>query len=216
MKDFFRNMLICLTVAAVFLFLTEGAFAGEIHEAAQKGDMKKVERFLNENPELLNVGDASQGRAPLHWAAFGGDAKLVGFLISKGANVHAKDNDGQTPLHLAATPEVAQLLVERGSDVTARDNYGRTPLHYAAYYGRDKLGQYLISVRAEVNCADENGYTPLIWAVENNHKELLILLISSGADVNARTREGVSPLQIAKKKGYKEIKEILLTHEAID
>lgn len=214
MARFFSTTLIAALILCAYL--SGAVLAGEIHEAAQKGDLKKVERFLKENPELLNVGDASLGRTPLHWASLGGNLEMVKYLIAAGAQIQALDNDRQTPLHMASTPEVSTLLVERGADVNAKDTYGRTPLHYAAYYGREGLAQYLISVRSEVNGADENGYTPLHWAVENNHKEVVTLLISKGANVNARTKEAISPLQMAKKKGYKEIKEILLKHEAVD
>ena len=46
-------------------------------------------------------------------------------LLEKGANVNAKDSNGDTPLHKAACrgyARVARLLIEHGADVNAREN----------------------------------------------------------------------------------------------
>lgn len=211
-----ENYNLILIGVMVFLFLGFGGVvrAGELHEAAQAGNIKKVQDFLKANPEMLNMGDAAQGSTPLHCAAIGGNKNMVAFLISKGAAISAKDLDGQTPLHVATNPDVAKLLVERGADVNAKDNYGRTPLHYAAYYGRLNMAEYFISVGASIDITDEEGNTPLHWAVRNGHKNVVSFLISKGADVNAMTVDNQSPLQLAKKKGYKEIINILLEHNA--
>jgi ankyrin repeat protein len=58
--------------------------------------------------------------------------------VQLGADVHAADGDGDTPLHTAAYNghvEAMQALVELGADVHAADADGRTPLHAAAAGG---------------------------------------------------------------------------------
>lgn len=53
--------------------------------------------------------------------------------------LYAKDEDGQTPLHMCLNAEllflvrqVLALLVRRGAELNVADEDGQTPLHYAA------------------------------------------------------------------------------------
>jgi ankyrin repeat protein len=188
--------------------------AGEIHQAAQKGNLKKVEAYLLENPELLNVGDLQEGRTPLHWAALGGSAEVASFLISKGAQIQARDKDGQTPIHLVITEEIARMLIKRGGDVTSKDNYGRMPLHYAAYYGREKMIDFFLASGSLINALDEEANTPLLWALNNGQKAAAVLLIEKGANVSAAAKDGTTPLKVAKKKGFRDIVDLLQKRNA--
>ena len=43
--------------------------------------------------------------------------EVVGFLIEAGASVHARNQAGMTPLHLAQSPIVVAVLVRHGADI---------------------------------------------------------------------------------------------------
>ena len=53
------------------------------------------------------------GWTPLHDAAYAGHKETVELLIAKGADVNAKDEDGDTPL-VYAEGEIADLLRKHG------------------------------------------------------------------------------------------------------
>lgn len=69
------------------------------------------------------------GRTPLMLAAFRGDAAAVRALLERGADVNARDKDGDTALMFAAYKghtEIVSLLLERGANVYARARNGWT------------------------------------------------------------------------------------------
>ncbi|CAG0906945.1 unnamed protein product, partial [Darwinula stevensoni] len=65
----------------------------------------------------------------------------------------AEDRKQRTPLHLAATGEIASLLLNAGAEVDARDKYGYTPLHRAARDGRRDVASVLLHHNANVHAA---------------------------------------------------------------
>jgi ankyrin repeat protein len=90
----------------------------------------------------------------IHAAAEGGDvAQVTEILDTHPDLVGAKDEQGRTPLHLAARRghlEVVQLLLDRGADLEETDDRGFTALLYAASSLDLDLLQFLVSLGADV------------------------------------------------------------------
>ena len=133
---------------------------------------------------------------PIHTAAINGDLAGVQAELDKGVDVNVKDRFGFTPLHFAATKEIAELLINEGADVNAKDK-GWTPLYHAAWRGHKEVAELLIAKGADVNMKDVEGVTPLHLAADRGHTEVVELLITAGADVNAKDDEGETPLDQA-------------------
>jgi serine/threonine-protein phosphatase 6 regulatory ankyrin repeat subunit B len=70
-----------------------------------------------------------EGRTPLMLAAFRGDISTVKSLLLAGADVNARDKDGDTALMFAAYrghTEIVSLLLDHGANIYARARNGWT------------------------------------------------------------------------------------------
>lgn len=88
-------------------------FVGEIDDAVQRGDLKRVKALLTDNPDLVFSKD-KYGATPLHYTASKDVAEV---LLNNKAEVNARNYDGVTPLHVAVTKgnkEVAEFLRQHG------------------------------------------------------------------------------------------------------
>ncbi|CAG8020081.1 unnamed protein product [Penicillium salamii] len=84
--------------------------------------------------------------------------------------------------------EIVSVLLAHVADVKARDNDGRTPLHVAAALGHARVGRLLLmhGAAVTVSMADGHGLTAMHLAVQNGHASTVEALVECGADVNLR------------------------------
>ena len=96
-----------------------------------------------------------------------------------------------------------------GADANALNEQGFTPLHLAANSGDVDTATVLIGAGAKVNGRQkEFGLTPLHVAALNGHEEMVRQLLSYGAKADI-VADGETPLTIAKAKGFGRIAGIL-------
>ena len=91
------------------------------------------------------------------------------YLIKNGADVNAKNNDGNIALISASNRrhlEIVKLLIKNGADVNAKDNDGMTALMWTTGYFGDpspEVIKLLIKNGADVNAEAKNGNTALTY-----------------------------------------------------
>jgi hypothetical protein len=107
-------------------------------------------------------------------------------------------------------------LIGAGADIDFRNEDGSTPLHVAAQNGKVDVMKKLLEARAYIDTVHRNGGgTPLCMATQNGHTGAVRVLLESRAHVNAaRDEDGLSPICIAAKNGCTEVATLLLKAKA--
>ena len=110
-----------------------------------------IERGADVNRANAVDENGEGGNAPIWFACQGsheGDKEILLTLITHGADVNARGENGWFPLHMAfqwGHVDLAELLVEKGADVACVDDAGRSPLEWAK--GKVDDGVYLVLER---------------------------------------------------------------------
>jgi ankyrin repeat protein len=151
-------------------------------EAAQDDDLQQLRVALTVD-NVNNVHDS--GWTALHYSTYRGTVECVKYCIEMGANVNARSDDRQTPLHLASFRwgdhvNVVRVLLAAGAMVDATNNDGDTPLHDVSSNGLVNVVRVLLDAGANVDATNYDGSTPLYLGILNNNVEVTRLLIDRG------------------------------------
>ena len=119
-----------------------------MEECAKKGPNLNLINDLILLGANLDWQDEKYGKTSLHWATqYWGNVEIVRMLIDAGADVNLKDNNGDTPLHIASSSldlDLVLLLLNGGADPNVKDNSSRTPRQQVApkyHYQYSHFGQ---------------------------------------------------------------------------
>ena len=137
-------------------------------------------------------------------------------------NINFRDEEGRTPLMIAAFNNsyevVLELLKRKTNDVNAQSDEGKTALMFASQTGFVDVVRLLLSNGASIEVKDIKGNTALIYAVSSNQIPATEELLKWGANVNASAKNLLTPLMLAAQSrvGNDRMLEILLDHKGID
>jgi len=168
-----------------------------LHTAVQHGLSDIVELLLKFGVDVDAPDDDTMTPLLLVsqacWARESEITKTAQLLLGHGASVHARNKNGQMPIHLASQHGllgVMQLLLKSGADVDARDNSNFTPLHFAVSSPFQ---------RGFLKSHPDNS--PLLSSVI----ETITLLLEHGANLQMQNDKGETPFQVAVRRGEQEI-----------
>jgi len=168
--------------------------AGELHQAATRGDLTAVNALLLGGRVDLDKSDAMG--TPLHHAIMGRHYRVTQRLIAAGANLNVVDVTLGTPLYLAVLQRDeagARLLIDAGADLEAKGPIG-TPLHVAAQHDSVNIVMLLVETGAEVDARNREMATPFALAAWRGGLAAASVLLEKGADIEARDLRGQTPL----------------------
>ena len=181
--------------------LTQAQKNAQLLEAAEAGDVDKVERCLEAGAAI----DATTDRGTaLIMAALGGHTAVVAKLIASGANKEHVDQSGETSLIWAARyghTSVVERLIAAGANKEATNEFGETALMRAAGSGHAAVVAKLIAANANIEATDQFGDTALIRAARNGHTAVVAQLIEAGANIEATDQFGQTALMWAARNG---------------
>lgn len=212
--------LFCLAALVLFLGGATFALADPIHDAARKGDAKKVKAILEADPKAVAAKDKS-GDTPLHLAALHGQLEVAQILLDAGADVNAKNNYGPfTPgdfwQQISSNNHQDPVVLLSAHGVDQRDmKNGYTPLALAEFStNHKKVVELLVRKGADVNAQAASGATPLFWAVMRDQKDDVQFLLDHGANVNAATAYGDTILDCALQLQFTSLIQMIVDHGA--
>ena len=143
----------------------------------------------------------SSGNTPLHIAIIKDSPfEYIKYLVDTGADVNARNKNGDSILYLAVTKnkrDVGDLLLSKNADIFATNTENNSPLRIALTAGGE-VQDWLITSQT-LNTTDGSGNTPLHYAAEWKLDGAISALIQKGAKVNAVNSNGESALFAAVK-----------------
>ncbi|KAL8821117.1 MAG: hypothetical protein Q9191_007377 [Dirinaria sp. TL-2023a] len=132
--------------------------------------------------------------------------EVVGILIAEGADLHSKNNQGESILQTAishAPASTLRLLRGKGLALEVKDSPGLAQLFKALgcenpLLRSDERAVALIAMGADVNAHDDDKMTPLHLAVRANCSLAVVnSILDAGADVNVYSKDETTALHLA-------------------
>ena len=182
--------------------------------------------------ELLRLAGAAWTANCDGWSTFtffaNASASELRACVAGGDDVRARDEFGNTPLHLTDDPAVVHAFLAAGADLEVRNHDGRTPLQAAAEEVRVSVVEALLSAGADPMAMNHRHESLLYrvadsarrrWSwgpagrVDSGVKEaasVVRALVEAGADVSSRDYWFETPLHVAAGFGSTAVVEALL------
>ncbi|KAJ3499726.1 hypothetical protein NLG97_g98 [Lecanicillium saksenae] len=178
---------------------------GEIWGFVEQHRLAVLTLLLSKGSTDVNAKD-KYGASPLHCVKYENKKapNVIKLLIERGADISAKNNQGQTALHLACSEPCLRsfiALVKQGADTAAIDLEGQNVVHYAAHAGNTKLVKVLAQKWPPtlVAARDKHGRNALHHLARESHhadEETVESLVSAGVSAKDLDDEGSSPLSL--------------------
>jgi hypothetical protein len=164
-------------------------------KAIKERDSEKVTSLVSRpGTTVVNTREPGSGETALHTMVRGRDYTWLSFLIGKGARLDIQNNDGETPLNLAAQigwTEGAELLLARRASVDLANRRGETPLILAVQRGDIAMARLLLRGGANPKKTDNvAGYSALDYAKRDGRSPAMLKLLEGQGTKPARAAAG--------------------------
>jgi len=155
--------------------------------ASAKGDSTRVELLLDAGCGIQVAENAAQHFTALHAAACNGHVLVVRMLISRGANLEARNLRAETPLITACrngnTACVAALLEAKADVMAFMPSNGASGLCIAAQNGHKDVVELMCAAGGEelLLQTDKNNVCALVSAIRYKHTHIVSYMVQRSA-----------------------------------
>ena len=144
---------------------------------------EKLQKYF-EKTSIIDV-PSELGITPLHCACIRGSKNAVDLLLDLGANINARDEEGNNCLHYAVNsnnPNLLKKLLIRGADKNIKNHKNETPLDLAIQNNYTKLINILQAKNSFISnpCSNEHEIVGLRSSHNNITLFVIILFIGLG------------------------------------
>ena len=174
-------------------------FSPSIWDYAENGNVSGVSMELSKGFDV-NIKCHEDQMTPLMCAVQGNQIDTVNFLLLKGADIHALDQDGECALIYAIKNNsyiLVELLLSRGANANALDSRGCTALMCSIRCRNAlsitkcllKMGKVDVNKAVTIYMPNKglmNQWTALMFAVFFDNIQTAELLLYYGADINMK------------------------------
>ena len=162
-----------LVAAGASLEAQEAQGLTPLHTAAGTGQTKAIKALVALGASL--EAQSQNGLTPLHVAAmFDGTNRAEELHEELAATgVYALSAP-------ASYAEMITALVAAGASLDAQDDNGETPMHLAASRNHTEAVKALVAAGASLNARNVQGQTPLMLAIDEGHRKVAMVLVEAG------------------------------------
>ena len=185
--------------------------------AAEKGSLPLVKAVVDCGADLKARN--RQHQTVLRPAVASDNLELVKFLVSKGCDPKALQDDGENLLFAATTREMAEYLISVGVDPKQKSELGDTALHEQCRNARKDVVEVLLDHGMSVETVGRWNMPPLHSAActmteDPDPRKLVLFLLERGADINSRGFQGHTALHECAIYNRYDMAVLLLSHGA--
>lgn len=140
-------------------------------------------------------------------------------LLARGVDLDARNQEGMTPLSMAAENShegCVLALIRDGANINSRDNLDKILLHLASKKGNLDLLNLLLARGISIDAQDYHKVAALSTAIDGRPGACVLALIQHGVDINCKGTTGLTALHIASESGDLGMLEILLQARVVE
>ncbi|EGR31618.1 hypothetical protein IMG5_106000 [Ichthyophthirius multifiliis] len=162
--------------------INEYSFIFFLISEQNKSAIDKILQKTYYKANILSDYNNNSQITPLSFSILNNMQDMSDYLIQQGANLHQKNNEGNTILHIASflgNLEALKFCLEKNVNINDQNNKGDTAILYAIIKQNIEIIQFLLKNGANITISNKDGFYPIHEATITGNIEILKLLINS-------------------------------------